>query len=246
MAFVDDDGLLWPEPQKGDVLRVAHVLRKDYGALVTPGPLLIVHHTTGRWMPDGQLTFPLGMVEIGKRVAKRPAYASLYVGRDGQAVQVVRYGRSCVGASGKAVHRGKAYEINRVSFQVEWDNWGWCDRKGGRGAGAPTVNPKRRDAVANDPKQHPGNYWQDVPVAQAQAVAEVCLAVVSKSQMRPIDALHGHYEVSRASHVDPGPVVIRALETVVAKRLGLPEPTIAPARNIAVELPIVLSALEVA
>jgi hypothetical protein len=246
MAYIDNDGLIWAEPQKGDVLRIAHVLRPDYGPLRLPAPALISNHTTARWMPDGQTTFPLGMVEIGARVKKRPNYAGIYVFRDGEAVQTVKYGRSCIATEGAVIINGKRYETNRVAFQIEWDNWGACDRKGFRGEEAPTVNPKRKDAVPNNPNEYPGNYWQNVTETQARAVAEICAAVVEKSGMRPEDAFHGHYELARKQHIDPGPQVINFLEMVVAPFLGLPLTFRAPARNITGPLPVVISRAEVA
>lgn len=246
MAYIDDDGLIWAEPQKGDVLRIAHVLRPDYGPLKLPAPVLISNHTTARWMPDGQTHFPLGMPEIGARVKKRPNYATVYVFRDGEGVQCVKYGRSCIATEGSVIVSGKRYETNRVAFQVEWDNWGSCDRKGFRGEGSPTVNPKRGDAVRNDPREYPGEFWQNVTETQARAVAEIYAAVIAKSGMRPEDAFHGHYELARKRHTDPGPQVIQWMETVVAPYLGLPLSFQAPARNIRGSLPIVISREEVA
>jgi hypothetical protein len=246
MAYVNDEGLIVAEPTKGDTLRIFYALRpKDYGALSVPEPVLISNHTTARWMKDGALRFEPGMPEMGARIRKRPAYTHIYVFRNAEAVQIVRYGRACIGTEGHVIIDGKRTETNRTAFQIEWDNWGACDKKGGRGAGSPTVNPKRSDARPNDPKVYPGNFWQDVPVVQAIAVAEVIEAVVKRSGMHPIDALHGHYELARDGHVDPGPQVCRALEMVVAPRLGLPMPTMAPARDVKTPVPIVFSTLRV-
>jgi hypothetical protein len=241
MAYVDADGLIVPEPAKGDVLRMFYALRKGYGALAAPDPVLIVHHTTARWMREGEQAFAPGMPEMGKRVAKRPSYASIYVARDGQAVQVVRYGLACIGNEGHVVVDGKRIETNKVAWQIEWDNIGWCDAKGGRGTGAPTVSPKRADMIRNDEKVYPGAYWQNVPGAQAQAIAEICAAVVAKARMQPINALHGHYELGRKGHIDPGPQVIAALEGVVGVRLGLAAAGVAPARRITGPVPVVIS-----
>lgn len=246
MAYIDDDGLIWPEPDKGDVLSMAHCMRDDYGPLSLPSPVLIVHHATARWMPDGQTKFPLGMWEIGARVKKRPYYGSVYIFRNGQAVQVNRYGRSSKATAGSVMVDGKKREINRVAFQIEWDSWATCDSKGNRG-GVPSVNPKRKDAVRNpDTKVYPGVYWQNVTDTQAKAVAEVCAAVVAKSKMNPVDALHGHLELGRGTHWDPGPEIIRAMESIVAPRLGLAVPFVAPARDIRGPTPVTISSIRVA
>lgn len=250
MAYVDDAGRIVPEPSKGDVLRMFYVFRpRDYGALLVPEPVLISNHATARWMKDGALHFPWGMDELGARVLKRSSYTHVYIMRDGEGVQVVRYGRACVGTEGHVIVDGKRMETNRVAFQIEWDNWGSCDANGGRGSGmvkgklvaAEKVNPKRFDAKPNDRRTYPGHYWQDVPVTQAQAVAEVVAAVVKRSGMNPIDALHGHYELVRGTHTDPGPQICLALETVVAPRLGLPITIVAPARDVKTPPPIVIS-----
>jgi hypothetical protein len=234
MAYVDADGLVVPEPDKGDVLRIVYVLRaKDYGPLSVPAPLLISHHHTARWMPDGELGVgAVGMLEMGARIRKRNEYTQLYVGRDGVAVQCVRYGRACVGTEGSVQVGEKRRETNRIAFQIEWDSWGVASLKGGRGRGAPIINPKRQDAVrVSDPLTGGKVLAQPVPARQARAIAEICAAVVRKSGMRPIDALHGHRELGRGSHPDPNTFIIEALEKVVAPALGLGRVT-APARNV--------------
>ena len=251
MAFFDADGWLQAEPSKGDTFAVRLAPRpKDYGALSVAAPVLIVHHTTARWMPDDELTPPYGMKEYGARVLKKPEYANAYVLRDGNAIQVARFGRGCIGCGGHVIVGGKSVQINLAAFQIEWDNWGWADPKGGRG-GSAKVAPSRHDAVYNTPdnpyKSPPAVQWQNIPVAQARTVAAICAAAVvaSKGAMRALDALHGHLEIGRGSHADPGPQVCLALEKVVAPWLGLPADTIAPARLITRPIPVVISALEV-
>jgi len=232
MAYVDADGLIVPEPDQGDVLRIVYVLRaKDYGVLSVPAPLLIVHHHTARWYPDGEAGVgAVGMLEMGARVRKKSAYTQVYVGRDGFAVQCVRYGRACIGTEGNVLVGGKKRETNRLAFQIEWDSWGVADLKGGRGRGAAKVNPQRADVV-QVPNLIRGGTWLATPVTdrQARAVAEICAAVVKRSQMRPLDALHGHRELARGSHPDPNNCICDALEQVVAPALGLGKVT-APAR----------------
>jgi hypothetical protein len=233
MAYVDADGLIVPEPDKGDVLRIVYVLRaKDYGPLTSPAPLLISHHHTARWMVDGERGVgAVGMLEMGARVRKKSAYTQVYVGRDGFAVQCVRYGRSCIGTEGNVLVGGKKRETNRISFQIEWDSWGVADLNGGRGRGAAKINTKRGDSV-KVPNLIQGGFWfaQPVTKAQSQAVAEICAAVVKRSRMRPLDALHGHRELARGGHPDPNNFICDALEQVVAPALGLGRVT-APARN---------------
>lgn len=238
MAYVDADGLVVPEPDQGDVLRIVYVLRaKDYGALTVPAPLLIVHHHTARWYPDGQAGVgAVGMLEMGARVRLRgtkghgKGYTQVYVGRDGFAVQCVRYGRACIGTEGNVLVGGKKRETNRLAFQIEWDSWGVADLKGGRGEGAAKINPKRADAH-RVPNLIRGGTWLAPPVTerQAKAVAEICAAVVARSKMRCLDALHGHRELARGSHPDPNNFICDALEQVVAPALGLGKVT-APAR----------------
>lgn len=232
MAYVDADGLIVPEPDKGDVLRVVYVLRSDYGALSSPDPLIVVHHHTARWMPDGEEGVgAVGMLQMGARVKKKRAYTQMYVGRDGWAVQCVRYGRACIGTERSILVGGKKRETNKIAFQIEWDSWGVADLKGGRGAGAAKVNPSRRDAV-KVPNIISGGSWLAQPVtdAQARAVAEITAAVVRRAKMRPLDALHGHRELARGSHPDPNNFILDALEQVVAPKLGLGR-VVAPARN---------------
>ena len=234
MAYVDADGLIVPEPDKGDVLRIVYVLRdKDYGPLTSPAPLLISHHHTARWMTDGEPGVgAVGMLEMGARVRKKAAYTQMYVGRDGYAVQCVRYGRSCIGTEGNVLVGGKKRETNRISFQIEWDSWGVADLNGGRGKGAAKINPKRNDVRRiPDPLTGGTVLAQQVTSRQSRAVAEICAAVVRKSKMRPIDALHGHRELARGSHPDPNTYICEALERVVAPVLGLGRVT-APARNV--------------
>ena len=247
MAYVDADGLVVPEPDKGDVLRIVYVLRdKDYGALTSPAPLLIVHHHTARWMKaDENGVGAVGMLEMGARVRLRNEYTHLYVGRDGFAVQCVRYGRSCIGTERSVQVGTKKRETNRIAFQIEWDSWGVADLTGFRGKDkktgkeAPRINPKRVDAVRM-PNLIRGGSWLAQPVtkAQSRAVAEICAAVVRKSKMRPLDALHGHRELARGTHPDPNNFICDALEQVVAPVLGLGRVT-APARNMSGPLTVI-------
>ena len=247
MAYVDADGLVVPEPDKGDVLRIVYVLRdKDYGALTSPAPLLIVHHHTARWMKaDENGVGAVGMLEMGARVRKKSAYTQMYVGRDGYAVQCVRYGRACIGTEGNVLVGGKKRETNRIAFQIEWDSWGVADLNGGRGVDkngkpAPKINPKRSDAVRVPNLIRGKGMWLAPPVtkAQARAVTEICAAVVRKSKMRPLDALHGHRELARGTHPDPNNFICDALEQVVAPVLGLGRVT-APARNMSGPLTVI-------
>ena len=234
MAYVDADGLIVPEPDKGDVLRIVYVLRvKDYGQLTVPAPLLISHHHTARWMRDGEMGVgAVGMLEMGARVRKRDKYTQVYVGRDGVAVQCVRYGRACIGTEGSVRVRDKRWETNRIAFQIEWDSWGVASLSGGRGKGAPKINPKRGDAHrVPDPITGGTVLAQPVTEAQSRAVAEICRAVVEHAQMPPLDALHGHRELARGGHPDPNTFICEALEEVVAPALGLGKVR-APARNV--------------
>jgi hypothetical protein len=224
MAYVDADGLIVPEPDKGDVLRIVYVLRaKDYGRLTVPAPLLISHHHTARWMRDGeQGVGAVGMLEMGARVRKKSAYTQLYVGRDGVAVQCVRYGRACIGTEGSVQVGDRRRETNKIAFQIEWDSWGIAELDGSRGGGAAKINPKRKDAhrVANPITGKPA-LAPPITDVQARAVAEICAAVVNKSGMHAVDALHGHRELARGGHPDPNPFILDALERVVAPALGL-------------------------
>jgi hypothetical protein len=248
VAFIDDDGWLKAEPDKGDVLRIARVPRpKDYGPLLVPHPVLISHHVTARWMKNGSNTFGPGMDEMGARACKADYYAHVYVARDGKAAQIVRYGRSALATERSVIVDGKKRETNRVAFQIEWDNWGVCFLNGWRGKDVEPVNPKRSDAIRNrGVKPYPGPLWQNVTDVQARAVAEICAAVVARSKMNPLDALHGHYELVRDGHIDPGPVICGALETVVAGALGLKLPMICPAREVYKPTPVVISTMGVA
>ena len=98
------------------------------------------------------------------------------------------------------------------------------------------------DPTRGDLRREGNLLWQTVTPLQVRAVSEILLAALRRwPQMNPLDLLHGHYELARGSHVDPGPCVIEALHEIGVKYLGLPKGFSVPA-GVLTKTPIIVSA----
>jgi len=245
MATIDAQGRLMPG--RGDVLRVFHYLRaKDYGKYdITPdAPSIGIHHAT-----DSALAFgadDADMAALGKRVVKtRPFYSQLYTGRDGNTAQLIRLTRAAPATEGNVIFQGQKRQSNNLGLQIEWHSLAYVDLKGrkyGRDEKTKKVYVRyQTDPQRTDLSRHGDKLWQVPSALQTQGVGELLLAAYRRwPNVNPVDWLHGHYELARGGHVDPGPPIIEALHEIGVKYLGLSNGFVVPA-SLTPKLPIIIS-----
>jgi hypothetical protein len=259
MATIDAHGRLLPA--KNNVLKVYHYFHaKDYGKydLTPEAPSIGIHHVTDSALDYGEDDYDIAVVAkkvIAMIRGGRPYCAQLYTGRDGQTAQIIKLTRATMGTEGNVIFLGKKHQANNLALQIEWHSLGAVrlngKKYGVKKDGKPkdvkgpdgtvyvrySTNPQRADL------RREGNLlWQTVTPAQTLSVAEILLAALRRwPQMNPLDLLHGHYEIGRGGHVDPGPCVIEALHEIGVKYLGLPKGFTVPA-GVIMKTPIVVSA----
>ena len=259
MATIDNYGRLLPS--HGDVLGVYHYFHaKDYGKydLTPEAPSIGIHHVTDSALDYGEDDSDAAV--LGKKVIAmirggRPYCAQLYAGRNARVAQIIRLTRATMGTEGNVIFRGKKHQANNLGLQIEWHSLGAVRLNGRKygvkrnGKPASVKGPDgtvytryQTDPTRADLRREGNLLWQTVTPLQVRAVAEILLAALRRwPQMNPLDLLHGHYEIARGSHVDPGPAVIEALHDIGVKYLGLPQGFSVPA-GVLTKTPIIISA----
>lgn len=212
MAYIDEDGLVQPEP--GDVLKVTHLLREhDYGELLGGRPQLLVWHLTGNYLPLGANTAERdGTAGMAQRIAAGTAryYAHGYLGRDGVLHQVVPFTRAAIHVSGK----WQGQEINRLSTGIEVTNLGYV-RPSGQMPGGHHV-----DLTRDDLRTHGKLAWQALTAYQLSAILELAVAWRRWTHAAVEDCLRGHADVNPGDgHADPGPELRAFLDGPVRAKL---------------------------
>jgi hypothetical protein len=245
MAYIDAQGRMMPD--HSDALRVFHYLRaKDYGKydLTPDAPSIGIHHAT-----DSALAFgadDADMAAIGKRVvANRPWVAQFYAGRDANAAQLIRATRAAIATEGSCIYQGKKRQNNNLGLQIEWHSLAYVDLKGQK-YGVDEKTKKTYVRYRTDPKRpdlrRVGDLlWQTPSKLQIQGVGEILLAAHRRwPRVNPVDWLHGHYELARGGHTDPGLPIIEALHDIGVKYLGLTPGFVVPA-SLTPKLPVIIS-----
>jgi hypothetical protein len=198
VAYIDEDGWLWPEP--GDVLTVEHKPRPhDYGVIVGVAEWL-VWHLSGNRIPEGcESSSCDGTDGMTKRIAEETAryYANGMLGRDGKFVQSVPFTHAAIHVAGS--FKGKV--INRVSNGIEVNNFGYAHADDGDFPGGRPIDPDREDA-----RPHGNLTWEMLTFKQNTAIIEIADAWKRKTGRPVEDCLRGHHDIAPdSSHIDPGP-----------------------------------------
>lgn len=213
MAYVDQSGLMWPEP--GDRLTVEHRLRPhDYGALIGGHPEILVWHLTGNRIPEDCADSVCDGTEgMGKRVADEKAryYAHAYLGRDGKLVQVVPFTRAAIHVAGHF----DGHQTNRIANGIEVTNFGYAHADDGDFPGGKPIDPDREDA-----RPHGRLTWQMLTIEQNSAILEIAEGWMLWAQRPVVDCLRGHHDMDPdSSHIDPGPELRAFLDGPVRAHL---------------------------
>ena len=212
MAYIDAEGLFWPEP--GDILKVEHRLRKSSYAEIEGGkPSILVFHLTGNHIPLGCDTSASdGTKGMAGRVSAGTAkyYAHGYLGRDGWLWQTVPLTRAAIHVAG----RWEGRETNRIATGIEVTNLGYVNAATGQGPGFK-VTPSRADL-----REHGSQAWHILSEPQNSAIIELAAAWRAWSGARVVDCLRGHQDVDPGStHMDPGPELRAFLDGPVRSHL---------------------------
>ena len=249
MATIDTYGRLLPS--HGGSIGVYHYFHaRDYGKydLTPEAPSIGIHHVTDSALDYGEDGSDIAVV--AKRVIAmirggRPYCAQLYAGRNARIGQIIRLTRATMGTEGNVVFQGKKHQANNLALQVEWHSLGAVrlnGKKYGKKDDGTVYVRYQTDPMRADLRREGNLLWQTVTPQQVIAVAEILLAALRRwPNLNPIDLLHGHYEIGRGGHVDPGPCVIEALHDIGVKYLGLPKGFAVPAEVI-MKTPIIISA----
>ena len=216
--YVDNDG--WLVNEAGDTAKIIKLPRAtNYGPLRTTSgkPIIFVHHCTATLAPLGaDVSDRDGTAGMAKRVANGTAkyYAHVYLGRDGQAYQMVPFTRAAISVEGSfkfdVPPEAKGKENNRIAASMEWTGWGG------------TKDQAKKDLTGRADMKLVGKwFWQIPTLTQAKAAGEITKAVVKWSDMDPEAAFYGHKQIGSGAHADPGPVILGALDVIGRPMLGL-------------------------
>jgi hypothetical protein len=233
MAHVTDAGLLTPDP--GDTLQMSYYLKaKDYGRydrfppLKDSAPLTwpqgVAHHITDSLIDLDD--YDLDMLARVKAYAAMPYHTQFYLGLNGQAGQIIPVSRAAMGIGGSVIFRGAKHEANNLFFHAEWVSM-LLNHKGEKWRKDPKTGKTkliyRTDPNRPDLAKHPNGLWLKVPDLQRKAMGDALVALRDRLQVNPLNLFHGHYQLGRGTHVDPGPEVIAALYRIGVERFDLPE-----------------------
>jgi len=242
MCYVDDDGKIVPEP--GDALKMVYYFKAgDYGrydrlppvpdAAKVTWPQMIVNHITDSLIDEDD--YSIDMLKRGQIYASMKYHAQIYLGLDGVGVQINPVCRAAPAVAGAVLFRDEDHEVNNLAFHIEIISV-TTDLKGRKykidpKTGKPVVmwqtNPNRSDLSQRD-----GRLWLRVPDVQREALGDILYAVHHKCFLNPVNLFHGHYALSRGSHIDPGPEVIDALQQISVARFDLPTDFVPPAGDL--------------
>ena len=128
--------------------------------------------------------------------------AHVIIGRDGAVVQCVPFDRMAWHAG--ASRYGKRTSLNRYSFGIELDNFGYVYARGGKWQrdGHTVANEEVMTAKHKNPLVRDVRGWQTYTAPQLEAAADVCRALLR--EYGPMQIV-GHDDISTSGKLDPGP-----------------------------------------